>query len=349
MSKIIHPKITYNIKSAATSLPIHGPITNLDILNHFPRMMEKKETFLQNFSRKIDNEFGFATRYWAHLPWQPLHESREETSEKLSLKAVTELFKHHPKTEVDAFILGSTTNKRYTGSQACAVLGQLGIEAPAWDMKAGCSTSLASLHQAYSLMALGYDRIVVSCAETLSKVIDPVNELTYFGLADGGAAVYLEKDFSGQFSVDTLYFSSKGQYVDAFTTTGLLPPNEQELTEFGYRLQGDEHLLKGLAYDNYTKMLNQILSRVDKFEIKWIIPHQVNRQLIDTLILDQGLEHCELIWHAHEFGNMGGASVLFSLAKAFLDGRFNADGKILMMSVGGGLTFAAHVIDFKKR
>lgn len=349
MSKVLTPLVRFDIINASTSLPRHGPISNIDILREFPRLQNTAEGLLVKFAATITQEFGFSQRYWAHLPWESLETSREYHAESLSSEALEKLLNAEQKKNIDAFVLGSTTNKRYAGSQACAVLGQHQIEAAAWDIKAGCSTSLASLQLAYSLMSLGYHDIVVSCAETLSKIIDKENELTLLGLADGAAAIYLQSNPQGAFSTEKIYFSSKGQYVDAFTSPGLLPPSEYELHKYGYVLKGDEELLKTLAYSQYTAMLKEILVETDLSEIKWIIPHQVSRKLINQVLREHHLDHANVIWHAHEIGNIGGASILYSLAKAVQNGTFDKNGKILMMSVGGGLTYATHIINYHQK
>jgi 3-oxoacyl-[acyl-carrier-protein] synthase III len=345
--KIITPKLKFNISQANCYLP-GEPISNLDILKRFPRTANKPVKMLTKFAEKLGEEFGFYRRYWCAKPWESLDEARDTNSESIGLIATKPLFESLPAKSLDAFVFGSTTNKRYTGSQACAILGACGVEAPTWDIKAGCSTSLASLHLAYGLLGLGYEQIIVSCAETLSKVIDKANEKTWLGLADGSAAIHLTKEEKGRFCVESVLYSTAGQYVDAYTTQGHLPPTHDELNSYGYVLQGDETLLKGLAYEKYTQMLEKLFQdEASRKAIRWIIPHQVSRKLIDRIMLEQKFHHADLIWHADKIGNVGGASIVYSLAKAFNEGVFDQDGKILMMSVGGGLSFAAHIIDYK--
>lgn len=162
-------------------------------MQNFPRTSSHSLSFLEKFAEKIGEEFGFYSRYWCHKPWESLDNSRGLTAESLAIESVQKLLAQYTPQKIDAFLLGSTTNKRFTGSQAAAVLGHLGLDAPAYDLKTGCSTSLSTLHLGYALMALGYSNILVCCAETLSKVIDPENEKTWIGLADGAAALFMEK------------------------------------------------------------------------------------------------------------------------------------------------------------
>src|SRR6185503_3112834 len=86
----------------------------------------------------------------------------EETSELLALEAARRALGGHSGAELQAFIHGTTTTSRYTGSQAAAILGRLDSHASAWELKAGCSTSLASLHLAVALLGSGYDNVLVS-------------------------------------------------------------------------------------------------------------------------------------------------------------------------------------------
>lgn len=346
---ILQPGIRFEINAASRTLPDSGPITNLEILQNFPRTADKSQAFLEKFAEKIGDEFGFHTRYWCHKPWESLDASRELTAESLAINTVKQLLANYTPPSIQAFLLGSTTNKRFTGSQAAAVLGELGIDAPAYDLKTGCSTSLSTLHLAYALMALGYKNVLVSCAETLSKVIDPENEKTWIGLADGAASLFLEQSDTGSFCVEKSFFSTDGKYVDAFTTRGVFPPTKDQIDTIGYHLHGDEVLMKELAYAKYSQMIINLLpTEQDRKEITWIIPHQVNRKLVDQLLYENQLNNKTVLWDADTIGNIGGASILYTLARAVEEGIFDRPGKILLMSVGGGLSYAAQVLQYNK-
>lgn len=345
---ILQPNARFNITAASRVLPDTKPITNLEILQNFPRTADKSPAFLEKFAEKIGEEFGFYTRYWCHKPWESLDASRELTSESLATDAVKKLLASDDiKKSIHAFLLGSTTNKRFTGSQAAAVLGALKIDAPAYDLKTGCSTSLSTLHLAYALMAAGYKNILVSCAETLSKVIDLENEKTWIGLADGAAALLLEQAEAGAFSAEKSFFSTDGQYVDAFTTQGVFPPTKEQIDSVGYHLVGDETLMKELAHAKYSQMITNLLpTEQDRKEITWIIPHQVNRKLIDQVLYENQISNKTIIWDSDTIGNIGGASILYTLARAVEEQIFDRPGKILLMSVGGGLSYAAQVLQY---
>lgn len=343
--KFLSPMIRFELKETAFVLPPSPPISNFDIFKHFPRTAGHSESFQKKMAAMIAQEFDFHQRYWSHCPWETLDEA-SETSETLAANALAKLFSAYPEKTVDAFVLGSTTNTRYSGSQATSVLGKFEITCPAYDFKAGCSTSLAAFSLAYGLMALGYKKVLVCCAETMSKIIDPNNEKTWLGVADGAAALLFEHSDSGRFCIEKNLFSTDGRYVDAYTTRGQLPPTATTLEKDGYFLRGDEQLLKQLAEEQYDAMLELLFKEIDKNEIQWIIPHQVNRRLINELIARHDLHHAQLLWDADKIGNIGGASISYTLSRAIHEGLFNKTGKILMMSVGGGLSFATQLLSY---
>lgn len=144
-------------------------------------------------------------------------------------------------------------------------------------------------------------------------------------------------------------FSTDGQYVNAFTTQGVFPPTHEQIDSVGYHLVGDETLMKELAYSRYMQMLDNLLpTEKEKNEITWVIPHQVNRKLIDQVLHESHLNNKTIIWDADTIGNIGGASVLYTLARAVEEKLFDRSGKILLMSVGGGLSYAGQVLNYQK-
>ena len=82
----------------------------------------------------------------------------------------------------------------------------------------------------------------------------------------------------------------------------------------------------------------------DRKEITWIIPHQVNRKLITHILHEYQMLNKAVIWDSDTIGNLGGASILYSLARAVEEKIFDRAGKILMISVGGGLSYAGQIL-----
>lgn len=342
--RVLTPNIKLNVRSVGRAWPAGHPVTNLDLLKSHSETHDKDPEFLNQLDMRIRRGFGFNQRYLSRFPGSSIVSKTEETSESLAFASVKRALKSIPLNSIESFVLGSTTTCRYTGSQATSILGRMGLEVPAYEIKAGCSTSLASLHFAQALLLQGYKNVLVSCAETLSKVINPKVRETWFGLADGAAALLLESaPNQGQIEILKSFYSTDGKYVDLYTTKGSLPPHQEALEQGGYYLSGDSAQLKEIAKSKYLKMIEALLpSSQERKEVNWIIPHQVNRLLIEEVCKETEV-FGKLLWSAEEFGNLGGASVLFTLAEAIEKRVFQKGDQVLMMSVGGGLSFAAQL------
>jgi 3-oxoacyl-[acyl-carrier-protein] synthase-3 len=342
--KVLKPNLIVRIEGVGRSWPEGPPLSNAELLKHHPETQDKPEALLQELGKRVARAYGFELRHMTRKPWEKANSKQEESSESLSIKAVTQLFERSPKFKPEAFLLGSTTTRRYTGSQATSVLAKFGLEIPAYELKAGCSTSLASLHLSHALLAQGYESVLVSCAETLSKVVHPGVRETWFGLADAGAAIGFRRvKTKGDFKILKTVYATDGRLVDLYTTPADLPPTQEAIEQHGYALAGDATQLKDHAKKRYLEMIHALLpTKKDRAGVKWIICHQVNRMLTDEVIKESGLAG-ELIWDAERFGNLGGTSVLFSFAHALEQKRFKKNDTIFFMSVGGGLSFAAQL------
>jgi 3-oxoacyl-[acyl-carrier-protein] synthase III len=342
---LIDLALPVRILGAGTAVPAGPPITNVDLLSMDPELKAKGPEYLQELGTRIESKFGVAQRYMSCRPGQRPSVLRSDTSEDLAFRALkAAVGGTDARRALNLLIHGTTTTSRYTGSQAASILGRIGILAPAYEVKAGCSTSLASLHMAACFLQAGYPDVAVACAETLSKVVHPDVRETWFGLADGGAAVWMAKDDTApDFVIRRSFFSTDGRLVDLYTTRGLLPPTIEDLQSNGYCLQGDKDALGEASRSHYLNMLDAIdSSGFPLANIDWVIPHQVNRALVDD-VLRARAPRASLIWDAREFGNLGGASVLFSLARCLERGAFARGERVLLMSVGGGLSSAAQV------
>lgn len=332
------------ILGAGRSVPAGSPVTNLELLALDDTLAAKGADVLAKLAARIESKFGVAQRYLAHRPWRPRSEMCETTSEDLACEALGAALAGAGGRRPSLLIHGTTTTSRYTGSQAAAILGRLGAVAPAYEVKAGCSTSIASLHMAAAFLLSGYPDVAVACAETLSKVMHPDVRETWFGLADGGAAVWLERDeASPEFAIRRSYFSTDGRLVDLYTTRGRLPPTVEAIEAHGYCLQGDKDQMAAASRAHYDAMLDALFPpSFPMSELAWIIPHQVNRDLVEQVLRPRATR-AAMVWDAREHGNLGGASVLFSLASCLERQVFQRGDRILLMSVGGGLSSAAQV------
>lgn len=341
--KHINFNLHVKIISSAGYIPENSFYTNIELMKVHPEFKDQPDTRLGIFSRRMAEEFGFLKRSLTHLPGTPIT-PQELTSEDLALTSIKKAQAKVPHWTPDVFIHGTTTTSRYTGSQATSLAGSMKWHLPSFETRCGCSTSLGSMHLAWSLLKGPFEKVAISCSETLSKVINPKNRDDWFGMSDGAATIYVEKnDQNPDFKIIGSVFFTKGEFADLYTTTATLPPSQEGLDKGGYFLNGDPNRLREEAKSGYNEMLKLLIPKEeDRASIRWIIPHQVNLALIKEVKAENNIGG-DFILNAQEVGNIGGSSVLYTLCESLDKSLFKKGDRILLMSVGGGLSVSGQL------
>jgi 3-oxoacyl-[acyl-carrier-protein] synthase-3 len=75
-------------------------------------------------------------------------------------------------------------------------------------------------------------------------------------------------------------------------------------------------------------------------DIDLLIPHQANLRIIEYLRERLNLPKEKVMVNIHKYGNTSAASIPIALHEASLEGRLKRGDLVLMVSFGGGFTFA---------
>jgi 3-oxoacyl-[acyl-carrier-protein] synthase-3 len=297
-------------------------------------------SIIDKMAKRITMQYGVESRFLSSKPFKNFYDSKtnSETLAKLCLSKMDSTnFKI-----VECILFGTTTPVRYTGSQAAAISPVTENFPACYDLKAGCSTSLATFHNAALMLKAGVSCVLAITSETLSKVIHPSNPETWFGLADGAASFILQANVEADFIIEHSYFSVDGNYVNAYTVPGHLPPATSGEIVQSYYMEGDGQLMEQVAFSKYCEMFELLKSKNLLDKIQYFIPHQVNRGLINKVLEKYPLK-AHIIWDAKDIGNIGGSSILYSLSHFLKDKNVTSNDHILMMSVGGGISSSFQV------
>lgn len=285
---------------------------------------------------------GIKHRHWTHLIGTP-PSHQEEHCVHLGVKAVQKLLTQlslHP-TDIDCLILASTTPHKTTTSSACAIAAELQIQAPCFDLKAGCSTGVYALLNAAMHVHAGFQRVLLVAAETPSKYANPQIQETVMGVGDGAVALLLEPGSPEQGPLGA-FLGADGQLGQLVSTPGLLPPTSQALAEGQYYYHGNSSALKEAVPLRYLDAMQGALAQaqLSAEAIDWYIPHQVNRALTQKVAQNLGIPLEKQRYTLHKYGSMAGASVLATLHEGFAQGDLQANQTLALNTVGGGLTWS---------
>ena len=248
--------------------------------------------------------------------------------------------------DLDLIVLATATPDHTFPATATKVQAQLGMtRGAAFDVQAVCTGFIYALATADALLRTGQARTaLVIGAETFSRILDWQDRGTCVLFGDGAGAVVLQAaPAEGQNARGILssHLHSDGSnykllYVDGGpSTTG---------TSGNLRMEGREvfrHAVQRLA-----EVVDEALAAdgLQESDIDWLIPHQANRRIIDSMARRLHLSPEKVVVTIDRHANTSAASVPLALAEAVADGRIRRGQLVLLEAMGGGLTWGASLV-----
>jgi 3-oxoacyl-[acyl-carrier-protein] synthase-3 len=192
--------------------------------------------------------------------------------------------------------------------------------------------------------------VLVIGAETLSRFIDWSDRNTCVLFGDGAAAVVLEAS-STPCGMLSCSMGSHGDTEGMLTIPAggaAIPASDDTVEEKMHfvRMNGSE--LFKVAVRKMQQASEECLEKLSlaTSEIKMVIPHQANTRIIDSLQSALGLSTDKVFVNIDRFGNTGSASVPLALAEYLDKGEVEPGDKLLLVSFGGGISWAAAVVQW---
>jgi 3-oxoacyl-[acyl-carrier-protein] synthase-3 len=112
-----------------------------------------------------------------------------------------------------------------------------------------------------------------------------------------------------------------------------------------------QHFIRLRGRDVYrfavTKMSDLIREMYEEYgedEIGLIIPHQVNKRIIQAAMERLGLSEEKVLINIEKYGNTSAATVPLALHEALRDGRVPKDKLVVLVAFGAGLTWGATLL-----
>ncbi len=254
--------------------------------------------------------------------------------------------------DIDLILASTVTPDYYTPSCACVVQGAIGaVNAAALDVNAACSSFISDLIIADQFIKSGmYKNILIICADALTKATDYKDRATcvLFGDAAGAVIVSASNDCGG------LIASEMGaDGTGAMSITQLAYREDKEETE--KRVSGRKETVwmagqsvmkfavKAMA-DSSDRVLQKAGLTYD--DIALIIPHQANYRIVDSALNRMEIDRNKVFLHLENYGNTSSSCIPVALAELSELGRIKRGDKLLLTAFGGGLTWAACILEY---
>ena len=278
------------------------------------------------------------------------HISEDETTADMAAKAAANALKNAgvDSKEVDLIILASVTPDNTTPASAIKIGNKLGVRTgiPAFDISAACSGFVYALTLADNMIRLGQVKTaLIIGAERLSKIVDWTDRNTCVLFGDGaGAAVLRACEGTGS-SQDTGVLStciySNGSQYDNLKTLGGVSTTQNAGFVFMNGKEVFKHAVVCLAEAAENALAQAGLTKQD---IDWLMPHQANIRIIDSVGERLELPKEKVIVAVDHHGNTSAASIPLALSENIASGRIKKGDVIVLTAMGAGFTWGGAVV-----
>jgi len=210
----------------------------------------------------------------------------------LAINAANDLIKKKkidPKT-IDLVIVSTITPDFHVASTAPTVASKISASnAYAFDINAACSGFLFGMSTATSYIESGrYKKVLLIGADMMSSIVDYSDRSTSILFGDGAGAVLIEPS-ENDFGWEDEYLRSDGvgaEWLNIRAGGSLYPTSKETFEKKWHYIKQDGKTIFKSAVSEMVNATEQIIIRnkLDMDNIKYLLPHQANKRIIDATV-----------------------------------------------------------------
>jgi 3-oxoacyl-[acyl-carrier-protein] synthase-3 len=243
-----------------------------------------------------------------------------------------------PLGDIDLVILTTSTRGQQVPSGAPQVASGLGIQdAGAFDLNAACASFSYALALASNAVAVGQARhVLITAAERPTDYLDPEIADTYVIFGDGaGAAVVSPSDDWG---IGPVCWGSDGSRSSAIEVRSR--PGGTDVVMM------DGQVVYRWAVNAMPAVARRAceLAGVSLGDVRWFVPHQASRRIIDRLAASLGFSDGQVARDVVDTGNTSSATIPLAMERLYREADVKADDLALFVGFGAGLSYSAQVV-----
>jgi 3-oxoacyl-(acyl-carrier-protein) synthase III len=240
-------------------------------------------------------------------------------------------------------LVTSTGGDNLIPASANHVAGELGLARTldAFDINNACTGFLSALDVAFRSVATGLGPVGIVVVELLSRFIRPYDPRPYAVLGDGVAAAIVGEP-RGQGCVLSSVLRNHPGAADAVALKHPALSGERETIRFAATNDRIRSGALELMMEATTEALSQ--AGCTFADIPWIVLHQPNGKLLDTIVEKLGVRESQMVRVANDCGSIGAASIPVGLDRLRRRGDVKSGDPILMVGVGAGASYGAMVL-----
>lgn len=245
--------------------------------------------------------------------------------------------------EIDAIIVATTTSEKRCPSTAVRVQALLGAsQAFAFDIQAACAGFVYALTVADSLIKSQTARkVLLIGADTLTLFTDWSDRSTCILFGDGaGACIVKENTADDERGIIATKLSADGEKDNL-----IIIENSEKNNYKGHMTMQGRAVFK-YAVENMFDSMSKILAENNMTfdDIDWIVPHQANRRILETMSKMYGVPMQKIIITINEHANTSSASIPLALRNALGKGIVKQGDTLLLTALGAGLVWGSAIV-----
>jgi 3-oxoacyl-[acyl-carrier-protein] synthase-3 len=268
----------------------------------------------------IESRIGIVERRW----------SVDESSTDLAVGAADAALRSAglEASDIDLVVVATSTPDYTMPSTACLVQGRLGAHgALAFDIVNACAGFVYAFDAATRYLHSGeFRNALVVGADRGSRIVNPYDRATSVFFGDGAGAAVVSNRGTGRVLASTLH--SEG------TSEPLFVP-------VGGAMTMDGKAIWNFATEIIPSTVRDLCksARVSVDELKLLVPHQANRNILAAAAAELGLPLDRVAINIDRFGNTLAGSIPIALDEAVAEGRIGAGDKVALVGFGAGLAW----------
>jgi 3-oxoacyl-[acyl-carrier-protein] synthase III len=240
--------------------------------------------------------------------------------------------------EVDLVLVATMSHDSLSPNAAPLVAARIGADrAGAMDVGAACSGFVSALVLAAAQVESGRaNRVLVVGADLMTRIVDPADRSTAALFGDGAGAVLVQNG-PGEGAIGPAVLGADGarhDLVSADRAEGIL------------RMKGHDTFRQAVDRLSEATAAAAVAAGVGLDEIDVFAFHQANTRILTAVGERLGLDPDRVIDCMGRYGNTSAATIPLALAEALDAGMLKPGGQVLVAAFGGGLTWAATVIEW---
>ena len=246
---------------------------------------------------------------------------------------------------IDLVIVSTITPDFHGASTAPTVASAIKAKnAYAFDLSAACSGFLFGMSTATSYIESGrYKKVLLIGADMMSSIVDYTDRSTSILFGDGAGAVLVEPSING-YGWEDEYLRSDGigaEWLNIKSGGSLHPISSETIENKWHYIAQDGKTVFKSAVSEMAHATEQIILRnkLKSEEIKYLIPHQANKRIIDATAEKINLDKNKVLMNIENYGNTTAATI--PLLMYDYEKNLNEGDKLILAAFGAGLTWGA--------